>query len=111
MNRFFTTVTGSTVSEGGLIEKRGEIYGKSLIRPAEGLEIPRLIFRTVDWSHHFFLYCNKTRALTLGVPITRESVSEVPFAEEPALGFSIADKFIADLAPAFRKPALGTPLL
>jgi len=53
----------------------------------------------------------KLGTLTLGVPITRESVSEVPFAEEPALGFSIADKFIADLAPAFRKPALGTPLL
>ena len=38
------------------------------------------------------------------VSITGEPVSEVPYAEDPTLGFSTSDKF-ADLAPAFREPA------
>ena len=33
-------------------------------------------------------------------------MSEVPFAEDPTLGFSTAEKF-EDLAPAFRKPELA----
>ena len=37
-------------------------------------------------------------------------MSEVPFTEEPALGFSFAEK-LADLTHAFREPALENPLL
>ena len=53
-------VTGSTVSEEGSIE-RGGIQGKSLICPAEGLEIQRLLFRTVQWSPIFSFIKYKTR--------------------------------------------------
>jgi len=56
-------------------------------------------------SPFFPVLHTKLGTLTLGVPITRESVSEVPFAEEPALGFSFAEK-LEDLTPAFREPAL-----
>ena len=84
-------------------EKWGVIYGKSLIRPAEGLEIPRLLFRT--WNG-LTIFPVLNTLLGVKVPKNAEPESEVPFAEDPALVFSFED-----LAPAFQEPALQSPLL
>ncbi len=98
-------VTGGTALEGGLLDPGEEgrnLSGNSLIRPAEGLEIPRLLFRT--WSNlTIFPVLNTT--LGVGVPKNGVPESDVPFAEGPALVFSFED-----LAPAFQEPALQSPL-